>query len=162
MPYLHVCTAESSSSSAYSPYSLTSASFRMIALTDLSSAFFLYLLTPMDFTSFSILVTLILGFQQNRATKIRSTLCGISDSIYNVQSNFRNWLIYPRIIFHYSLHLKYCERGKWLHAKLEVFTAATMMYVTLKSPRVSTRLIISIRIINLHPKNLMKYMKLCA
>ena len=38
-----------SSSLAYGPYSLTSASFRMKAHTDLSSAFFLHLLTPIDF-----------------------------------------------------------------------------------------------------------------
>jgi hypothetical protein len=36
------------------PYSLTSASFRMIAHTDLSSAFFLHLLTPIDLRPFSI------------------------------------------------------------------------------------------------------------
>ena len=45
----------SSSSLAYGPYSLTSTSFRMTAHIDLSSAFFLRLLTPIDFRSFSIL-----------------------------------------------------------------------------------------------------------
>jgi hypothetical protein len=43
-----------SSSLAYGPYSLTSASFRNIAYTDLSSAFFLHLLPPIYFRSFSV------------------------------------------------------------------------------------------------------------
>jgi hypothetical protein len=43
-----------SSSLAYGPYSLTSASFRMTAHTDLSSALFLHLLTSVDFRSFSV------------------------------------------------------------------------------------------------------------
>jgi hypothetical protein len=44
----------SSSSLAYGPYSLTSASFRLTAHKDLSSAFLLHLLTPIDFRSFSV------------------------------------------------------------------------------------------------------------
>jgi hypothetical protein len=47
-------SSSSSSSSAYGPYTLTNAAFRMIAQTDLSSTFFLHLLTPIDFRSFSI------------------------------------------------------------------------------------------------------------
>jgi hypothetical protein len=42
-----------SSSLAYGPYSLTSASFRMIAHADLSSALFLHLLTPIVSRSFT-------------------------------------------------------------------------------------------------------------
>ena len=42
------------SSLAYSPYSLSSASFRMIASTEKSSVFFLYLMTTFDFRSLSI------------------------------------------------------------------------------------------------------------
>jgi hypothetical protein len=41
---------EHSSSSARGPYSLTGASFRMTAHTDLTSAFFLHLLTPVYLT----------------------------------------------------------------------------------------------------------------
>jgi hypothetical protein len=44
----------SSSSLSYGPYNLTNASFRMIAHTDLSFAFFLHLLTPIYFRSFPI------------------------------------------------------------------------------------------------------------
>jgi hypothetical protein len=47
-------TNKSSSSLASGPYSLTSVSFRMIAHTDLSSAIFLHLVTPIGFRSFSI------------------------------------------------------------------------------------------------------------
>jgi hypothetical protein len=47
-------TVRASSALAYGPYSLTSASFRMIARIYSCSAFFLHLLTPIDFRSFSI------------------------------------------------------------------------------------------------------------
>jgi hypothetical protein len=42
------------SSFLYGPYSLTNISFRMIAPTDLSCAFFVHLLLPIHFKSFSI------------------------------------------------------------------------------------------------------------
>jgi hypothetical protein len=47
-------SSSSSSSLAYGPYSSTSASFRVTAHADLSSAFFLHLSTPTDFRSFLI------------------------------------------------------------------------------------------------------------
>jgi hypothetical protein len=43
-----------SSSLAYGPYSLASAFSRMIAHMDLSSAFFLHILTPTNFRSHSV------------------------------------------------------------------------------------------------------------
>jgi hypothetical protein len=46
--------SNSSSSLAYGPYSLTIQSLRMIAHTNLPSAFFLHLLTPADFRQFSV------------------------------------------------------------------------------------------------------------
>jgi len=46
------------SSLAYSPHSLTSASFRMIVNTDLFAAFYLHLLTQINFRKFQDLQTL--------------------------------------------------------------------------------------------------------
>jgi len=45
---------KSSSSLVYGPYTWTSTFFRMTAHTDPSSDFFLHLLTPTEFNSFSI------------------------------------------------------------------------------------------------------------
>jgi hypothetical protein len=94
-----------SPSLANGPYSLTSASFRTTAHTNLSSAFFLHLLAPIDFRTFSIqsnhinsgLPAFLLqsGFRRNTVEPAYNDI-GLYDTASIASDILRYQLILPR------------------------------------------------------------------